>query len=381
MRHSSIRLFLAAGIAALASTHARAADIVGTVSFTGTVAFESPIAGIDADDIVVRPGSVAEATGNGEHCDVLSVTSDNADISGVFPGDGTVSVQIELGRGGMNPPDGTCLLTLEGQGNDGVAVSARGSLQVELTAADIGGNATVAAGQIVLRQSKTQAGVSTDCLKYIKKQLKLRSKCNAHLLRGGSEAADKCKSADPEPAACDDADYVETILALSHGGNDQQTDPASAQAVDSDPILTQLACQKYLGKAATGFTAVRTKLVQVRCIAPVLDTQACRDQATQDASAKLSAIDNCTGDQMVDALSGLVVPDLGEPCLTQCVDAGVLDRKCIKSCFELEIAAFSDAILGDVPECGNGIIQGGETCDDGNVAPLDGCSATCQLEP
>jgi|GEM_PF-1954965 len=31
--------------------------------------------------------------------------------------------------------------------------------------------------------------------------------------------------------------------------------------------------------------------------------------------------------------------------------------------------------------CGNGIIDGGETCDDGATEGGDGCSATCQLEP
>ena len=30
------------------------------------------------------------------------------------------------------------------------------------------------------------------------------------------------------------------------------------------------------------------------------------------------------------------------------------------------------------PRCGNGIIEAGESCDDGNVVDGDGCSATCQ---
>ncbi|RZD30858.1 hypothetical protein CXT76_01495, partial [Candidatus Parvarchaeota archaeon] len=33
-----------------------------------------------------------------------------------------------------------------------------------------------------------------------------------------------------------------------------------------------------------------------------------------------------------------------------------------------------------VSSCGNGFIQSGETCDDGNVVAGDGCSATCQIE-
>jgi len=31
--------------------------------------------------------------------------------------------------------------------------------------------------------------------------------------------------------------------------------------------------------------------------------------------------------------------------------------------------------------CGNAMIEGSETCDDGNSAPNDGCSATCKVEP
>ena len=31
--------------------------------------------------------------------------------------------------------------------------------------------------------------------------------------------------------------------------------------------------------------------------------------------------------------------------------------------------------------CGNGIIEAGEQCDDGDTVSGDGCSATCQVEP
>ncbi len=33
------------------------------------------------------------------------------------------------------------------------------------------------------------------------------------------------------------------------------------------------------------------------------------------------------------------------------------------------------------PVCGNNVVQFGETCDDGNTTPLDGCDALCQTEP
>jgi fibro-slime domain-containing protein len=36
---------------------------------------------------------------------------------------------------------------------------------------------------------------------------------------------------------------------------------------------------------------------------------------------------------------------------------------------------------GGSTTCGNGVIEGGESCDDGNLLPFDGCSADCQIEP
>ncbi|MBI4515963.1 MAG: DUF4215 domain-containing protein [Deltaproteobacteria bacterium] len=33
------------------------------------------------------------------------------------------------------------------------------------------------------------------------------------------------------------------------------------------------------------------------------------------------------------------------------------------------------------PQCGNGVVEAGEQCDDGNTTPGDCCSATCQFEP
>ncbi|MCA9610362.1 MAG: DUF4215 domain-containing protein [Myxococcales bacterium] len=32
------------------------------------------------------------------------------------------------------------------------------------------------------------------------------------------------------------------------------------------------------------------------------------------------------------------------------------------------------------PVCGDGVVEVGESCDDGNTTPGDGCNATCQLE-
>ncbi|MCP4246278.1 MAG: DUF4215 domain-containing protein, partial [bacterium] len=36
---------------------------------------------------------------------------------------------------------------------------------------------------------------------------------------------------------------------------------------------------------------------------------------------------------------------------------------------------------GGTPDCGNGIIEAGEECDDGNNTDGDGCSVECLIEP
>ena len=85
--------------------------------------------------------------------------------------------------------------------------------------------------------------------------------------------------------------------------------------------------------------------------------------------------------QRVDAGSLLTVPDVQSPCTTCIAGDGKIDTKCMKSCFQSALDEYSDLILGDIPECGNGIIQPPETCDDGNTVSGDGCNELCQIEP
>jgi cysteine-rich repeat protein len=47
------------------------------------------------------------------------------------------------------------------------------------------------------------------------------------------------------------------------------------------------------------------------------------------------------------------------------------------------VAAPTSARTVDQPTacCGDGVVEPGEQCDDGNTVSGDGCSSTCQLEP
>ena len=49
----------------------------------------------------------------------------------------------------------------------------------------------------------------------------------------------------------------------------------------------------------------------------------------------------------------------------------------MQDCFEQEIAPLASNLVGDVPQCGDGIVQNGEFCDDGNTEDGDCCSSAC----
>jgi cysteine-rich repeat protein len=375
-------LLAACAVAIGMAARAGATDITGTVQLQGQVVFSAPIPGISATDIEVGVKESTEATGNGEQCEILATTSDNADGLGMYPDLGTVSLQITIGRGGPMAPDGNCIVIVQARGTDGASISARGSQTIFLTAADIAGNAMVMVPTITVRESKAVAGVDKECLKWTKKQMIKRAKCNFLLLKQGPAAAAKCKDAGLEPPSCDPGQFVEAVLALAHGSNDQQTDAMNAEAVDVTMLGEQVKCQKRLGKAAAKFVAKRNKFVQTKCIAEAADSENCRSSQSKAAKPKLDQIDKCVGDQLVDGGSGRIVPDVDAPC-DVCIDGlGVIDKKCLKGCFQVALDELSDGIVGDLPECGDGIVQpgGGEFCDDGNTTSGDCCSSTCTVE-
>ena len=374
-----MRALVAAALLAgvfLAAPASRASDVTGTVTFDGNVVFAAPIPGITFTDLTVTPRTTAESTGNGEQCDVNAVTSGSPDGTGDY-GASSVTVNITIGRGGPNPPTGECILTLVATGTDGAAVSARGSQTVFLDVTEIGTSATVAVPNIIVRQSKAVAGIDSDCIRWAKKQLRVRSRCNFLLLKLGPAALCKDFSAD-EPVGCDPGQHVEAILALSHGANDQQTDPPSAEAVDFDDVGEQAVCQRLLGRAAFVFAMKRSKLVDRLCVDAGSDTEACRSARSNDAKSTLDPIDRCNTAQLIDPMTGRTVPVVSAPC-DACIVAGTLDRKCLKSCFQTALDELSDGFVGDIAVCGNGIQQPGEFCDDGNTSGLDCCSATCTV--
>ena len=247
-----------------------------------------------------------------------------------------------------------------------------------MNATQIDDDALVDAAGCSLRVSKAHAGLAKDCKAWSKSRVTLRDKCNAKILQlGGAAAAAKCKEPlKPEPAACDPGDQVDAVLALAHGANDQQTDVPAGEAVDVKALAAQVKCQALFGKAARKFFAALAVRIQNECVKTGEDSAACRAAQANALRAKLDAIGDCKADVAPDASNGRAVPAVGELC-SACIAGAAVDERCVQDCFELELAPLASNLVGDVPECGDGIVQNGEFCDDGNIADGDCCSSVC----
>jgi cysteine-rich repeat protein len=146
----------------------------------------------------------------------------------------------------------------------------------------------------------------------------------------------------------------------------------------------QVICPTMFGKAAANYAMKRSKLGERKCAGenadPLVDPADCREDQGRYSKRKLDAIDKCDVNQMVDPNNGRWAPDVGSPC-DVCIDGGgVIDRKCLKGCFEMVVNELSDGIVGDLPVCGNSILQPPEVCDDGNLTNGDCCSDICWAE-
>ncbi|HLC19986.1 MAG TPA: DUF4215 domain-containing protein [Candidatus Nanoarchaeia archaeon] len=66
-------------------------------------------------------------------------------------------------------------------------------------------------------------------------------------------------------------------------------------------------------------------------------------------------------------------------CSVMCVTETCTDG--IRNNHEMGVDCGGPCAACTIVTCGNGIIEAGEQCDDGNTAPNDGCSSSCQDEP
>jgi cysteine-rich repeat protein len=369
-------LLVSAGVAV--SAPAAAVDVSGVVSLSGFAAFAGDPGGVPLENLRVRVAAETDATGNGVRCSVSGMTAGSTDASGFYPASGPVSVSVLMERGGPQQPEGTCLLTVHVYGSDGGEVTAHGQATIGVSAAQIDADSLVDAPEVLLRLSKAHAGLAKDCKAWSKSRVTLRDKCNARILAlGGALAAAKCKEPlKPEPMDCDPGDQVDAVLALAHGANDQQVDVPAGEAVDTKALADQVKCQAAFGKAARKFFAALAVRIQNECVKTGDDSAACRAAQSNALRAKLDRVADCKADAAPDASNGRTVPSVGDRC-SACIAGTAVDERCVQDCFELEIAPLASNLVGDVPECGDGIVQNGEFCDDGNTEDGDCCSSAC----
>lgn len=80
----------------------------------------------------------------------------------------------------------------------------------------------------------------------------------------------------------------------------------------------------------------------------------------------------------VEASGSLVVTDLAANLVLR-VDPGTGAQSTVSSGGFLTLA--TDITVVDLPECGDGVAEGPEECDDGNTTGGDCCSSACEFEP
>jgi len=92
--------------------------------------------------------------------------------------------------------------------------------------------------------------------------------------------------------------------------------------------------------------------------------------ADEDSDGIPDYQDNCPSKKNVEQADA-DVDGIGDAC-DNCVGASNTDQA------DADKDGIGDAC--EVPACGNGVVEGIEACDDGNVQSKDGCSATCTTE-
>ena len=154
---------------------------------------------------------------------------------------------------------------------------------------------------------------------------------------------------------------------------DSITNDGTCTAVCANTPIT--ACTNGDGCCPSGCTHATDTDCAATCGNGTVDQGETCDTAITSGTGKCPTLadcnDNnaCTHDSLVSG--GTCMAACSNVTITSCTNS---DGCCASGCNSLNDNDCQ-------PRCGNGVIEAGEQCDDGNTNANDGCSPTCQLEP
>ena len=187
---------------------------------------------------------------------------------------------------------------------------------------------------------------------------------------------------------------VESGETCDHGGDSATCDADCTIAECGDGTLNATAgegCDDGLNNSDTEPDACRTTCVLPSCEDGVVDTGEACDDGGESAACDVDCTAAECGDGTLNATAGEVCDDAGDSatCDADCTIAecgdGTLNGPAGESCDDglNNSDTQPDACRTNCSQagCGDGVVDTGEDCDDGNLINGDGCSSSCEVEP
>jgi cysteine-rich repeat protein len=200
----------------------------------------------------------------------------------------------------------------------------------------------------------------------------------------GNDALDGNEECDDGNAAVGDG--CDATCALESAGTDNDVCPGATLALVSTTGGTEsgvvtASTELLVGDYQAKSTTCASKLAKdaVYAVTPTISgTLTATVNGQFDSAVYVQKVCGSTVDELIcgDKFDGNSAESVGAPVLANQTYYVVVD-----SSLSTQQGVFELAVNVVPGVCGNGIIDGGEDCDDSNALAGDGCDATCKLEP